>query len=860
MNPTLPAVLLLALALPAQRWAVVNDLPAMQAKPSQPFDVTGRAVTWDGKPIAGARVGLVTAGSPTVAELLRTEGPTTGADGTFTLHVPAMGEVDEASRAGFTSPRFVQLAAKGYASRWSYVPAGVQDAKKPVELGDLTLPPGQRMVGRLRDANGPVADALVTVSDLVGQVLGSNDGGNFVCTARSSQGGVFDLPCALAAGATLRVEADGYFIAVREPVAAGTPLEFELQRSGLVEGQVQAPGGQPAARAWLRVTYETDAETQEVRADANGAFRIPLRHAGRWRVHAFDGEKGLHAESSLGEGPATGLVIAMEGKPEKEATRKLQVRAVTKGTGAAVRAFRAVAMWGQPASQPKPWLRQVLGSQVQAGKPAADGTVEVNGPPDEGQAGVVYVVAEGHAPCLQTDVTWDEKNPSLSVELEPEASVRGIVRDAATKQPIAGAKVAAMAASENAYQWPPYRDPAATDDLRTAADGSFRLGQLDEGDWQIVVGAEGRPGAPPLTVTLKKGEARGDVVVDVPVGARVAGKLVGAPIAAGCRVSLEQVPITSGSNPYGQMFEFNDLSSDVYRVGGSATAVGKPVAADGSFEFTGQALGHYTLLLHVPAPPRSESALFLPVDSFRVRAGGVQRDFDLTGDRVGELRGKVTLSGASTPFENLVAVAEPVAVGQWWHNGFVASGARAFVGRDGTFALPVLRGSYRVAIVDLALGTTIAKGKTVEVGDADAECNVDVNLTKITIELKPAGDAKMATISRVEVRCAPTDDGAAAQQIADDSYDMGHGVRIEPGTTSLTLALPAGEVCLFARSNASRLQQRDDGQQGAALGKLEFAIPGDKKTVRVLEVAPPPEIKDEPKDEKNDKDEDVKGR
>jgi hypothetical protein len=847
VNLTLPAVLSLALALPAQRWATLAQTPAKPAKPAQPFDVTGRAVTWDGKPIAGARVAVSTTAGPTVADLLRAEGPMTAADGTFTLHVPAA-EANE-------DMRNLVVAAKGFAARAQFLSASAPEnaaAAKPIPLGDVMLPPGQRMVGRVRDAAGQaVADALVVASDLLPEILGANENGFFVCSARTSKGGVFDLPCALPAGSTLRVEADGFFTAVRQPVAAGTPLEFELQPSGFLEGQVQNDSGKPLANARLSVTYETEPQSQQARADAQGMFRIPLRCAGRWRITAFgdSGEAG-QGQSSLGDGPATGITIAMEGKAEAEAKRKFTVRAITKGSGAAVPVFRAVAMWGPQVSNQKPWLRQVLANQVNGCKPGADGTVEVAGPQDEGQPGAVYVVAEGHAPCLQADVTWDEKSPSITVELQPEASVRGVVRDAATKQPIAGAHVSAISASENGTPWA-YRDASGSSDLRSAADGSFRLGQLDEGDWLVAVVVDERPPASPQTITLKAAEARGDVVVEVPVGARVAGKFVGAPIAEGCRVSLDPVPVgaSSGMYGYGQTFT-NGAVDDSFSPGYpmQVQQPGKPLAADGSFEFTGQALAHYTLLLLVPAPPRSGATLFLPVDSFRLRAAGIQRDFDLTGDRVCEVRGKVTLSGASTPFENLVVVAEPVYVGAWMRGGDIAQGTRAFVGRDGAFTLPVLRGSYRVAVVDLALGATIAASKPVEVGDADAECNVDVLLTKVTIELKPAGDAKPAAIGRLEVRCVlAVQHDAGMPAVADDSYDSGRGIRIAPGTTSITLALPAGDVCVLARSNAARLRHQDDGEQGPALGKVEFAVPGDKKPVQVLEVGPPPEIKDDEK-------------
>lgn len=814
--------------------SAAQETPAAAAP--VPFEVTGRVVTWDGQPIAGAHLVLAATDAVNVVEALQAAGPVSAADGSFTLTVPP--------KPAETPARALLVAAKGFASRLVDLPnerpAGA-DAKKPVDLAAVMLVPGQRIVGRVRDAAGqPIADATVTTQDMLAMLL-QHEGVTWLCSARTNQSGIFDLPCALPAGSVLEVKADGFCTAVRKPVAAGTPLEIELQPSGFVQGQVQSDGGVAADR-WLSVTYEADQELQLVRTDATGMFRIPLQHAGRWRlrVNPTEGDPRT-ATSALGDGPATGIVLALGKKSEAAAKKKLIVRATAKGSSEAVRTFRAVATWGEMAGNERPWLQSWLQGQLHAVKPCAGGSAEVDGPPEDGQGGVVLVVAEGFAPCLHGDVTWDAEHPTLTVELEPEASVRGIVRDAVTKQPLAGARVAAIAAG--GY----FGDPTSLDGdaaaPRSGADGSFRIGQLGEGEWLLQVAVEGRPALPPTNVTLQSGEARADVVFDVPVGARVAGKLVGAPLSPGMRVSLMPVP-TGQAQPFGH---FVVTGGDF---GASPAPEGaKALGADGSFAFDGVALGHYTLLLHLPAPPRSGASLFLPVDSFRVREGGLQRDIDIAGDRTHAIRGRVRLTGASTPIENLLVVAQPDFGGQgFWGGGFdLAQGARSFLGRDGTFTLPVLAGSYRLQVLDLALGAVVAMGKPVVVKDADAQCDLDVQLVAVTIECKPHDGKAMALVDRIEVRCVlPGQREAGMAADFDDTYDLGRGVRLPRGTTTLTLALPPGEVTLLARNNAARLRTDDNGEPMPPLGKLDLPVPLEPQKPAVLEVAPPPEIPESP--------------
>jgi hypothetical protein len=807
-------------------WFVV----AVQAQAAPAVvEVVGRVVTWDGQPIGGARVAIVDPRTTTTADVLRGDGPTSAADGTF--------RVAGARGASVHAPRVLCVAAKGFAARQAPLPepaAGGAAAGQPQALGLLVLPPGNRIVGRVRDPAGqPVAGALVIARDLLPDLLPSTEGEAFVCSARTSEGGIFDLPCALPSGLALTVEADGWFTVQHQPVAAGTPLEFELQPSGWIEGRVQDEKGEAVANLWVGAHYEAAAAASLWPTDAAGTFRVPLRHPGRWRLHAYaEPPAVVSGHSPLGDGPAQAVVLVAT-KPPVPVQKQLQVRAVTKGSGAAVRTFRAVSAWGELLNNGPIWLHHALAEQSAQAKPSPDGTVLVDGPSEDGQTGAVFVQAEGHAPLLQTDVAFTAEDAKLLVELQPEASLVGVVRDAADGKPIAGAKVFAQSAIDSVFGY-----SGADPGIVTAADGTFRVGQLGAGDWRLVVQVPGRPPAWPLTVALATGETKPGLVVDVPRGARLAGRIVGGAIGPGHRVSVEPVPLYGAMPampvwPEPEMFGGSSLAG--------AANFGRPLAADGSFAFDGLPLGHYALRLHLPSLPRTGNALSVLVDSFRLRAAGLQRDFDITGDQVRAIRGRLTFPGAGGAFENyVVGVVEPSGFG-----GFeLGSGAYTIALRDGSFTLPLVAGTHRLSVVDLQLGIVVATSRPIDVRDEDVVQDLAVPLVACTVRLQAGEGAAMALVDRLEVQgqlAAQREGGVAAD--FDTSYERGRGVQLPRGATSVQLLLPPGDFMLCARSHAERLFGDQGGQSLPPLGKVEFTVTAAAPPPAiVLEIATPPEI------------------
>ncbi|HEU4417954.1 MAG TPA: carboxypeptidase-like regulatory domain-containing protein [Planctomycetota bacterium] len=812
---------------------------APAAKPAEPFTATGRVITWDNHPIAGARIALAGDDGPATDEILRSDGLVSAADGTFTITLPANATAPDAAHEH--SARSLVIAKKGFAACRATVPARGPwtDLRggEPFAIGDVVLVPGTRLFGRVRDAQGrPVAGAVVTARDLLGEVFGDGREASASCRARTNAAGIFDLPCALPSGSGLVVAADGWFVERREPVAAGAPLDIELHESGWIGGRVLAEGDQGLAGARVSIVYEASEQTQNVVADDAGMFRAPVLHPGRWRAHAVaEGKPGRPVRSgtsALGSGAAVDVRIPTEAPEVDAVERKLTVRAVTKGTGAPVKTLRAAAQWGGGG---EPWVLFQLAAQARQAAPGENGSVEIDGPRDEAQTGVLYVLAEGHAPLQQGSVSWSADAP-VTVELEPEASISGIVRDAATGKPIAGAFVTVTSTGPGAAMMAHWAERAEAP-LRTAADGTFRVGQLGAGEWDVNVFATGHRLVPPSTVTVKTAEARTGVAFDVPAGAKVAGKLTGAPIGTGWRVVLAPL----GIDPRMQQFG----ASDMWDAGSSGPS-GNAVGADGAFCFDGVAPGHYQVTLVLPAPPRTGAWMWLPVESLRVRTEDVVRDVDIRGDRAYTLRGRITFPAATAPFENLLVQAMPEMPHQMFGNqwgGNVA--ARAPVGADGSFELPVLDGALRLEVFDLALGARIATTKRVVVRGADVAHDIAVPLANVTFELKAAESAAMACVERVQVQCKLAgEDNPFAAWAGMHVHGGGRGLLLPRGATTLKLALPHGEVSLQLMNHAHRLRGDDRGEEPAPVGTAEVQVPEQVKGTVTIDVAPPPEVPD----------------
>ncbi|MEQ1632531.1 MAG: carboxypeptidase-like regulatory domain-containing protein [Planctomycetota bacterium] len=830
--------------------------------------LSGRVLTWQGTPVPGAGVVWGGADSLTTAELVAKAAVRSGDDGRFVIDVPSH---PQNSSTVIDNPTLM-IAAKGYAAIQPAVTfkIGAAEANSDVrpridtDLGDVVLPEGVRLFGRVRDQDGKgIAGASVVARDLLdGNRVLPGPTSQCRCRAVTDQSGIFELPGTLASGVAIEVQRAGYLRYSLAPAGVGTPLEMSLQPSGKILGRVLDEDGRGVGNAIVSVSYERRGKTSRVHTSTDGAFELPIDHVGRFRLRATrvgdTDKKGKpvmqHRDSELFEGPVANLELQFE-KPSNSndaKASKLKIQAVSAKDGTPVTGLRAAATWQQHAMQNANYLEYLLGMNLPAQKPSTTNEVEVDPPAEqEPRTGAVRVMAKGFAPMTNREVEWAEveegaTRPPLVVQLVPESTISGRVVDETSGAPIAGASIWAMVQQDptqgifNAGRTGP---PANA--VTSAADGTYSLGELGEGTWVVRFVHKDRPTPPSMTVELKAEEQKTDVLLKLPEGARVSGRVTGMPIPQGSKIFLHPITMPRfGGN------SFSSFSSAVQKPDSAL-----PLQTDGSFEFTGVALANFILVVDLPSPPRCGGSLAVPLEPVRVRRSGIQRDFDGSADVPGTIRGKVTFSQATPTECTLVVVAEQAGEDpneQIFGNRTQIQGPRAFVQPDGTFRLGVVAGFHRLRLVDAWSGMLLASGSDrVEVkAGGEATLDIDSKLTEVAIALQQeVAEKPMAVVDRIEVRFTPKADpkaqGRALQVFGgNDNYDQGAGIDVPAGATSARLWLPEGSVLLLARNNVTAVRVDKDRFNQPPLGREEFEIAkteGSRREV-TLKIGPPPEV------------------
>ena len=839
---------------------------------SSPANVTvklsGRVLTWQGTPVPGAGVAWAGADSLTTAELIAKAAVRTGADGRFVLDVPSRAPN---SSTAIDNPTLM-IAAKGYAAIQPAVTfkVGAIEADSAVrprldtDVGDLVLPEGVRLFGRVRDQDGKgIAGASVVARDLLdGNRVLPGPLSQSRCRAVTNQSGIFELPGTLASGVGIDVHCAGFLRHSVAPAGVGTPLEISLQPSGKVLGRVLDEDGRGVGNAMVSVQYERRGRTSRVVTGADGAFELSIDYAARFRLRAsFVDERDptgkpvtRHRDSDLFDGPVANLELQFE-KPRNSndaKASKLKIQAISIKDGTPVTGLRAASTWQQHAMQNANYLEYLLGMNLPTQKPSVTNEVEVAPPAEqEPRTGAVRVTAKGFAPLTQREVEWTEledgaTRPPLVVQMVPESTISGRVVDETSGAPIAGASIWAMVQQDptqgifNAGKTGP---PA--DAVTSAADGTYSLGELGEGTWVVRFVHKERPTPPSMTIELKAEEQKTDVLLKLPEGAKVSGRVTGMPIPQGSKIFLHPITMPRfGGN------SFSSFSSAVQKPDNAL-----PLQTDGSFEFTGVALANFILVVDLPSPPRCGGSLAVPLEPVRVRRSGIQRDFDGSADVPGTIRGKVTFSQATPSECTLVVVAEQAGEDpneQVFGNRTQIQGPRAFVQTDGTFRLGVVAGFHRLRLVDAWSGMLLASGSDrVEVkAGGEAMLDIDSKLTEVAIALQQeVAEKPMAVVDRIEVRFTPKADPKAQGRVmqvfgGNDNYDQGAGIDVPAGATSARLWLPEGSVVLLARNNVTAVRVDKDRYNQPPLGREEFEIAKEEGSRRevTLKIGPPPEV------------------
>lgn len=418
----------------------------------------------------------------------------------------------------------------------------------------------------------------------------------------------------------------------------------------------------------------------------------------------------------------------------------------------------------------------------------------------------------------------------------------GRVVDERTGVPIAGASVWAQRKQDRSMGTFGSSAEVPESAVLTGADGTFTIGQLGEGDWVVRYRHPERPAPTVVEVALKAAEQQTGLDLKLAAGARVAGRVTGLPIPPGSSVVLHALAVP----------RFNAMQY-VTNQGGQSTELKAPLATDGTFAFSGIALANFFLLLELPSSPRGGSPLYVPIEPLRVRPDGVSRDFDASQDLPSRIRGTVNFPKAAPVGAVLVVVAEQLGddadAQSFGGGGQQFTGPRTMVLADGTFVLPVVSGVHRLRLIDAASGVLLATVPQRLLAPTGGEVAVVVSapLTEFLVKLQSAvaDPQPLLYVDRLEVRHqSSTKDQQLAMIGGNDQYDMGVGLPVPAGASSMRLWLPEGKATLFARSSTRNIQRAKSRSGGIApLAKEDVDIPVDEKAQREVvlwvEVAPP---------------------
>lgn len=763
---------LLATALAAQ--------DAGSSAPAGTCRVRARICDADGKPIANA--GAI-AGRPedvTTADVLQRPQARSDANGDISVDVKVPEGLRESVAVLFAAPGRVPVSCPNphRDAMWRVVQG------PGVDLGELRLPAGNTLTGRVRDADGkPIAGVRVAATDGLTSLWWI--GPHYASRAVTGANGVFTLHGVFPRAMQIGMEADGFFTRSFPSVDLGAPLDVVLHQSGFVSGKVVDALGKPFIGSVLQTRELIRASTASaVRVADDGTFRMSVGDAGRYRITVFSITGGFLAESDVLEGPHADVVLRVTAADDD----RLQVRAVDAATGARVTAIRGAVMWfrGDRDANLDSWLAAAL-------LPARpDGVVSLDPPnADFAGPGVVLVAGDGYAPCFVEKVAGATRQ--LEVKLVKAARITGKVLAANGGQPLAGVRVTVdrKAERDNAENRPQRRSLCS---VTTAKDGSFVCDGLGADDY--VVEARHADGSVVARrfVGVATGEDPPTVDLELAEGVAVRGRLEGAPVGADWRVVLRPAGVDD-SNRYAI-----DGLRCAANVDGSAPVV------DGAFVLPHRGGGKETLALVVPAAPRHGAALVIPLQTIDLGSADVDVKVDLTKHLPAVVNVKLALAGAAVPVGRLVVTAAEREDGPR-QQVLARSGTRAsrwsIVEPDGTCTLRLPPDDYRLAVVDSATGIQLHEEPFVAGSGVTVAWQPKVDVCELTVHIDGGVDR---AVTAPRVNCVP-----AGEMSFSVPAPFGGGMWGSPGVdvagidSPVTVFVPPGDVDLHLQGAVQRI-------------------------------------------------------
>ncbi|MCB9876007.1 MAG: carboxypeptidase regulatory-like domain-containing protein [Planctomycetes bacterium] len=719
--------------------AAAPDLRAQHADDG-PGTLEGTVRDENGAPLAGAAVGVFAGGSELdVPALLKAPDAVSGADGHYAI--------DASGKGAWPSVVVAMRDRQACAIRVR----GWTDGQ-PLVLEDALLVPGVQLIGRVRGPDGAgLAGAHIGVE---GALRTQSSGAIAVRSgAFANTRGIFVVPGVPRSGLTVTIRCPGY-VGCTMLTAQESPLDVTLQPAAVVRGRVVGADGQPIADASVRIAAVASPPMTACRTDADGRFAIDvppdvllrLKVSAHGRSFASALLRGAHDDVAVTE-------VVGDGDGEAARSVKLLVRDAASGE-TLPNVHVSKLMFGAD--------RPVI-ALFHRHDPGADFTGEAQVPLDN-NTNALLVEAPGHGFELVDVVAGDE--PQV-VALGSEAVVTGVVTDAETGAPVAGAHVRALPKGNSSGSG------GVLDGIlpRSDANGRYRIEGLRPGEYSVQVHVADRLASQPEAIDLT---AQREVSLDLVVPARVwLDVVVEGELAPGPSPQLRSDGLRSQGGGNG-FFQHHITAPPPRTVREAGTVHLGPVGGSSG-----------ELLVWVPSRLRCDAG-----SSLAVPVGGEAPKIDLASLRSVLVTGRVEAD--DLPLAQVAVQAERVDDGARRRAG---QPARAGLEAGGQFALDLLPGRYRLSLLDLESNLVFhVEADELEVGAAGPSPVLRPALHRLTVHLEadPADGELVLQTLRVEAAAIDVDQGRNATAVVSGAVTM------VPGRRTVRLLLPKGSATIAA--------------------------------------------------------------
>ncbi|HYC88141.1 MAG TPA: carboxypeptidase-like regulatory domain-containing protein [Thermoanaerobaculia bacterium] len=635
------------------------SLPAVAA-------ITGTVMTGDGTPVAGARVMIHATETPEARrERLLSASP----------QLVALAETKSDAKGAFSLSSPKEAVVNLRVEMHGYEPES-RRVEKDEELGALLITPREMKSGTITAGGKPVEGATVVIS------YGATE-----YVARTDAQGKYQAP-ELRRGRSITVLHPGFAIDEEAfMTVSGSPaseLTRTLSTGAAVNGKVvSADGKTPVDKAVISIDGWPAATSAE-----DGSFVI-ARAPSKWTTLTArkDALTGQHAFAG--------------GKP-------LTVRVERSGviSGRVVDAKTKVPVAGASLMVVQSRRFQLANTSMMA-ITDAKGAYSIPAP-----AGTFMIMASHPAfETHSTDVTVTAGQPvTRDVNLQQLARVTGVVVDEEGR-PLAAARVSSeAAASADLGRMLMMRGDSSP--VTSGSDGRFTVRVRGDSDVKLRAAKKGLPETSSDTLRLQPGERKSGVVLTVPSGVAVTGKVVdpdGKPL-SGVAVGASETPVGNDRMIMRRFFVGNMLGEeeDVVRTASDGTFTMR--LKEGTYDFSFKREGF------APKTVRAQN----------VAASGSQ-PVEAKLEVAAEISGRVTRGGVGVPdvmvgvFADSMTTAMTGPDGSFTLGGLAAGGTRvsfrkeeALINEMRTFTAPA-----RDVNVELPLGGTI-RGRVVEKGSTKA--------------------------------------------------------------------------------------------------------------------------------------------